>query len=551
MPVVETMTYSRTSIDSIKGWIFGTNWPAVYIIYNSSSAYVGETLDLARRTEQHLLEQQFEDFTDICLISDKTYNKSVILDLESFLIKYIGADGSKKLINGNAGVVDHDYFYKEAYEDDFLGIWDKLLKLEIVKKSISDIENSELFKYSPYKSLNDEQQKAAFYIIKKLSDIYNASKQSLIQVFGGAGTGKTILAVYIVKLLTDLCNNRKVWSTVENEEEVLYLQKLRKKFGAAFTIGFVVPMGELHKTMIDIFDSIEGLSGDMILSPSDVVKKHYNLLVVDESHRLYQRKHLPGAQTAARFDKINKQIMGESYTGTEKDMTELDWIIESSDLQILFYDPLQAIRTADIDQKRFNTICKPHLAEYYNLYSQMRCKGGNGYYNYVKRVITGSKVDIHEYKIIENYKLKAVNSIDEMSSIIYERNQESGLCKIIAGPGWNISDDIIIDNQIFHWADGKKRQKENTIYSVHKIQGFDLDIAGVVFGREVYYCKETGQIEISKENLKDNFTKSSGDVEMRQFVLNIYLTLMTRGINGTIVYAMDPALNDYLKLFFN
>lgn len=76
--------------------------------------YVGETLDAVRRTEQHLQEIEFNDFTDICLISNKTFNKSVVLDLESFLIKYMGSEGSRKLVNGNAGVVNHNYFYKEA-----------------------------------------------------------------------------------------------------------------------------------------------------------------------------------------------------------------------------------------------------------------------------------------------------------------------------------------------------------------------------------------------------------------------------------------------------
>ena len=38
---------------------------------------------------------------------------------------------------------------------------------------------------------------------------------------------------------------------------------------------------------------------------------------------------------------------------------------------------------------------------------------------------------------------------------------------------------------------------------------------------------------------------------MRQYLLNIYLTLMTRGINGTYVYAVDDNLREYLKNFLN
>ena len=119
MSSIVNYPYNAKSIKHISEWGFGTNWPIVYIVYNDTLAYVGETLDAVRRTVQHLQEPEFSCFTQICLISNKTFNKSVILDLESFLIKYISADGTKELKNGNAGVVDHNYFYKEAYVDDF------------------------------------------------------------------------------------------------------------------------------------------------------------------------------------------------------------------------------------------------------------------------------------------------------------------------------------------------------------------------------------------------------------------------------------------------
>lgn len=42
-------------------------------------------------------------FTDICLISCKTFYQSVVLDLESHLIKHISADGSYRLTNAIFG----------------------------------------------------------------------------------------------------------------------------------------------------------------------------------------------------------------------------------------------------------------------------------------------------------------------------------------------------------------------------------------------------------------------------------------------------------------
>ena len=90
MPSIVNYAYSKENIATIKSWHYGTNWPAVYIIYNNESAYIGETLDLARRTEQHLAEDEFSVFTDICLISDKTFNKSVCFGFRSILNKIYG-----------------------------------------------------------------------------------------------------------------------------------------------------------------------------------------------------------------------------------------------------------------------------------------------------------------------------------------------------------------------------------------------------------------------------------------------------------------------------
>ena len=549
MSSIVQLQYNKGDIVSkICEWSFGTNWPIVYIFYNKTNAYVGETLDAVRRTEQHMQEASFDEYTDICLISNKTFNKSVILDLESFLIKYMSAEGSRKLANGNAGVLDHAYFYKEAYEDDFREIWQALVSRGIVQKSLNDIENSELFKYSPYKSLNSEQQKATYDILHRICEMNNASAQSLVEVIGGAGTGKTILAVYLVKLLTDINHNKEVWKAIDDAEQAESIKRLSAKISSVNKIGFVVPMRKLRETMKFIFKSVDGLSKDMVLAPEEVVKDYYDLLVVDEAHRLYQRKSLPGAAIFDKFDKINRELMAEKFTKSEKDYTELDWIIRSSRMQVLFYDNRQSIRKPDIDKKRFEEICKPHLFRYYELFSQMRCKGGNGYYEYVKEVLETTNFPVNKIRHIDNYEIGVADSSEKLFEIIKEDNEQSGLSRVVCGPGWKIEENIKIGEFKYKWV-GEKDDADK-LYSIHKIQGFDLNYSGVIFGKEVYYDKEKRRIEVDKSQIGDPFVKDQDYETMREYVLNIYLTLMTRGIKGTFVYAVDNNLREYLKLFF-
>ena len=547
---IKTFEYNknnRTTIDNIKNWHFGSDWPSVYIIYNSFKAYVGETLDAVRRTEQHFTEKEFDAFTNICLISGSTFNKSVVLDLESFLIKYISAEGTKQLINGNAGIVDHNYFYKEAYTEDFKEIWQNLITNGIVNKSLIDIENSELFKYSPYKSLNKEQLKVSFEMLGLISGLYNNhSYKSIIKVNGGAGTGKTILAVYLIKLIFDINNNKKIWNSIEDEDDELYLRSIAGRLSGLRKIGFVVPMKKLREIMKKIFNSIDGLSEDMVLSPKEVVKNHYNLLIVDEAHRLYRRKNLP-KDSYKDFDEINLKLMGDSFTKSENDLTELDWIIKSSDVQVLFYDELQTIRKTDIGIERFNKICNPLLEYEFELTSQMRCKGGNGYYEYIRHILEDSYVILKDYKKIANYQTHVFDNVEELFTKIDEYEKEVGLCKVICGPGWNFQEKIVIDGKEYAW--------DKEITSIHKTQGFDLNYAGIIFGKEIYYSDFTKRIEVNKKELQDKLLKDNNDIDgdekMRIYLINIYTVLMTRGIHGTFVYAVDSKLRDYLKTFLN
>ena len=549
MNSIVTYRYDKKIINSVNEWQYGNNWPIVYIYFSNKKAYVGETLDAVHRIKQHMNEPEFKEFTNICLISNKTFNKSVALDLEAFLIKYMGADGKRKLINGNSGIDDHNYFYKEAYEDDFKEIWQYLLDKGIVQKSLFDIENSEFYKYSPYKTLNREQFDAVHQILNELSKINNAISESIIQVTGGAGTGKTILAVYLIKLLTDIKKRKEVWRYIDNPEEAEYIKWLSQKLGSINNIGFVVPMKQLRTTMKKIFKTIYGLSEDMIYAPEEVTDKYFDLLIVDEAHRLYKRNYLTSPDLYISFDKINKRLMAEQFTGTENDLTELDWIIKSSRLQVLFYDERQAIRSTDIGKTRYEKICKPHIYKYIELFSQMRCKGGNGYYEYVRDILFNKSMSITKFKKIEDYDLKVVDSMQQLETMLSAKNNEYDLCKLLAGPAWSKNEPILIDNHQYHWVD--KKDDDSCIYSIHKIQGFDLNYAGVIFGNEVYYDDKKQSIEINNFNVKDVRTKRDGELEMRNYILNVYLTLMTRGIRGTYIYAVDERLREYLKLFLN
>lgn len=84
---------------------------------------------------------------------------------------------------------------------------------------------------------------------------------------------------------------------------------------------------------------------------------------------------------------------------------------------------------------------------------------------------------------------------------------------------------------------------------IHTTQGYDLNYTGVIFGHEIRYDESLDQIVIEKDNYHDRNGKQAikDPDELKQYILNIYRTIMLRGIRGTFVYACDDGLRRYLK----
>ena len=86
MSQIKKFSFSSETIDKLKTTSQGENWPVVYILENSSEAYIGETTNLARRTKQHLDNPERQVLKKLYMIADNDFNKSATLDIESLLI---------------------------------------------------------------------------------------------------------------------------------------------------------------------------------------------------------------------------------------------------------------------------------------------------------------------------------------------------------------------------------------------------------------------------------------------------------------------------------
>ncbi len=568
MAEIITKKFNAGTSSILKNEKYGSNWPVVYIINNKEEAYVGETTDASIRSNQHLANKVRRNLDKINIIGDDTFNKSSILDLESFLIKYMSADNKFKLQNGNGGLQNHNYYQREMYETKFREIWLQLKSKGLVKNDLKMIANSDLFKYSPYKALTVDQYMIVNDILSDLSDLVYKKEKGTFVVEGGAGTGKTILGIYLLKLLVQAKDSSQI--EIEEDQVEQNLSEILKINDAvdALKIGLVIPMENLRSTLKKVFRSIKGLNSNMVLSPHDVGKNDeiYDLLIVDEAHRLRRRKNLTQYGT---FDENNRKMnLGNSGT-------ELDWILLKSKYQIFFYDENQSIKPTDIRKEDFDKLMLRKNYHAYQLNTQLRCLlGGNEYIDYIKAIFSNNppknKIDFKQYD------LKIFDDVGSMVENIKEKDSEYGLCRNIAGYAWKWNSkgkhlpldstisknnnglyDIEIDNnkyiwnsQAYDWINSKNAVNE--IGSIHTTQGFDLNYTGLIIGNELRYDLDKNQFIVDRNNYYDAKGKAgTTDEELLNYLLNIYRTMMTRGMLGTYIYVCDPSLRQYLKKYIS
>lgn len=530
-------------------------WPIVYILSDGSikEAYVGETSDAYSRMNSHLKSNAKNKLTAVHLITSEKFNKSATLDIESNLIKYISGDGQYKLLNANIGLANHNYYQKkEVYWDIFKSIWDKLRAEGVSKHSIEYIDNSDLFKYSPYKTLTIEQRSGLLLIINNL--LKNDYRNFIIE--GGAGTGKTILAIFLFKLLNTNNEDFNFKEFGEDESEFIRLIKCLKDKYVNPKMALVVPMSSFRNTLKKVFKNIKGLSSNMVIGPAEVVKEKYDIVVVDESHRLRRRVNL-GAYFGA-FDVVCNKLNIDKNT-----CSELDWVLMQSNKSIFFYDENQSIKPSDVKKEDFDSLKQLPVTKLECLKSQFRVKGGNDYVQYIHALLDCTlSSDMPKFNSKE-YEFILFDSISDLVSEIKHRESENGLSRLIAGYSWpwiSKNDkslyDIKIENEKLQWnrvADDwiNSPNAIDEVGCIHTTQAYDLNYAGIVFGHEITYDFDKNEIVILKENYHDrNGQVGVSDInDLKEFIVNIYKTIMLRGIKGTYVYVCDKNLRDYFAKY--
>lgn len=518
------------------------DWPMVYILANQDKAYVGQTTSIANRLNQHSANEEKSEFTTANVIYNDEFNASVITDYEHRLIGLMHADGRYQLTNKNDGMTDTNYFSKDRYSYMFVDLWDELKKKDLVTHTIDEIEQSEVFKYSPYKSLNSEQQDALQRIMEQIDKGLEGREPIVVE--GMPGTGKTVLAIYLLKMLKD---NPKYKS---------------------LNIRLVEPVTSLRTTLSQSFSTVNGLSEHDVMSPTDINKEKYgykdgeeksfDILLIDETHKLKRRKNL-GTQYG-NYDKVSASL------GLEKESTQVDWILQEAKLPIFFYDPFQSVGPSCIEEADFRKTIGRSIARPIRLKSQMRVRGGKSYLDYVLAILNDENPT---RKSFNNYDVCIHSDFSEFIQSFESSLNDDSLTRMMSGYAWEWKSkkdktgdvkDIIIDGIGLRWnctydnwvVKGAKDQSiAHEVGCIHSTQGYDLSRAYVIIGDDLWLTDEDKLVANKSSYFDRNGKATTTEETLTEFVKHIYYVLLTRGINATHIYVANERLREYLSKYFD
>ncbi|MBO3078993.1 DUF2075 domain-containing protein [Mammaliicoccus sciuri] len=561
---IENIQYSLENLNnSVQKWQTSIDgkyllrYPTVYIINdkkheNNFEVYVGETADIRNRTRQHLnvdtkLKPFWEDFStssnsSMYVIGHEMFNKSLTLDIENRLMQYLLSVDNISSVHNSRTNQQNEYYTSEKLDEIFSDIWGTLNKKNKVLFPIeSIIKDSAIFKASPFHKLTQEQINAKEEILNKIKEsIILDEEGQLLIVEGEAGSGKTVLMSTLLyelkKYNLNLDKDLDIHLLVNHNEHVTIYNQIATKLG------------------------ITNKKKNIINKPTSFINSHspdekVDVVIVDEAHLLLTQ---------------GKQ----SYRGKN----HLQDLLERAKVVVIVFDIKQILTTEQIwDVEKLNDYfeCAKNKNNHVTLKNQMRINSDEKTVKWIRNLIDNKKInDIPRDK--KGYDIKIFDSPEELESCIREKaqNTDSGISRMLATFDWQYNNKppenedfwrVKVGNWSMPWnyqIKVSRKQKNlpwveqdqtiDEIGSTYTIQGLDLNYAGVIIGPSVKY--RNGEIvfdEKSSANKKATRRRTLEDGSKQHFsqmlLKNELNVLLTRGVNGLYIYAVDEQLREALK----
>ncbi|MEX2531605.1 MAG: DUF2075 domain-containing protein [Gemmatimonadota bacterium] len=377
-----------------------------------------------------------------------------------------------------------------------------------------------------------DEQKVVYERALDLVRSTPADEKRVLIVHGGPGTGKSVVAV---NLLVALNRDRELaqYVTKNAAPRAVYEGKLT---------------GTMKKTR---YSNLFRGSGGFTTAERGT----FRALIVDEAHRLNEKSGL-------------YQNLGDN---------QVKELIHAADVTVFFLDEDQRVTLQDIGTReeivRWAREAGAGVDEL-GLLSQFRCNGSDGYLAWLDHVLGIRETAHTDFSTVDfDYDFRVLESPSEVRRLIEERNTGESHARMVAGYCWDwvskrnpSAYDVEIREYDFRmrwnltqhgsgWLSHPDSLSE--IGCIHTVQGLELDYVGVVIGPDLVV--EDGEL-VTRPEARSKHDRSirgwkkrmkaepeATQAELRRIILNTYRTLMTRGLKGCYVYAVDEGVSEWLR----
>lgn len=374
-----------------------------------------------------------------------------------------------------------------------------------------------------------DDQKTVLEKISHLTQKSLTNKKQVLIVNGGPGTGKSVVAINALsKLMGQRLNVRYV--TPNLAPRAVFEVKLKDSF----------KLGQIK----ELFSGSASYTG--------LEKDEYDLLIVDEAHRLKLR---------TQYSK-----------GGDNQIRE---IIHASKTTVFFIDEAQKVTWKDIGEvSEIEKFAKEYDADisYHELTSQFRCNGSEGYLDWLDNTLSNKSVESTYFSDSE-YDFKVFESANELYESIRLANKSNNKSRMLAGYCWDwVSKKNL---ELFDFKDSEfgfnakwnlesrgsswiiDKDSIEDIGCIHTSQGLELDYVGVIIGPDLKIVE--GQLtsdpsgrastDVSLHGFKKELAENPASAREKadRIIRNTYRTLMTRGMKGCYVYCTDQEVAEYFK----
>lgn len=384
---------------------------------------------------------------------------------------------------------------------------------------------------SPYTLLDD--QLIVFDKVKSLVEQAQGSgKKTAVIVKGGPGTGKSVIALH---LMTQMAKMAFVAHYATGSKA--FTETLRKIFGRK------------SEKVFKYFNNYQ-----------DAEKDSIDVLICDEAHRIREN-------SKSRYDSPkNSQSLPQLYE-----------ILRAGKVVVFFIDDNQIVRPGEIgsiDYVRQYARSKNVEVVEYELESQFRCNGSDGFINWLNNTLGIKRTAnvIWTEAETETYDFRIFSSPEELDQAIRAKEQEGLSARLTAGFCWpwseadshgNLIPDVRIGDFQRPWnakPTARHLSKDTPSASlwaydprgsgqigcVYTAQGFEFDYVGVIVGEDLRYDLSNSKWIGDPSKSHDRTVKSDRQ-RFIDYIKNTYKVLMTRGMKGCYVHFIDKETEKFFR----